>query len=161
MLLLSTVFVYLLLQLKVLPLSCALFLWYRIVGSGMASDDTMSLYQNLLSLALCRPSARIHLAAHSDRVEDPALGAAWSLHQLFVLGNTGNICSWCGDLTWVVCKSCQLSMGKAIGYDRVVMGVGHCNTCFAAGIRECRECSGQETLDFGTTETSVVLSRPG
>ena len=113
--------------------------------------------QSLQALALSRPSARIHLASHTDRIEDPRLGAAWALHQLFFLGHKGQVCSWCCDLTWDLCMGCQLQMPPCMGFDRIYMGIGHCMTCFDAGRLFCRECSGERTIECGNMENILQL----
>ena len=108
---------------------------------------------SLQLVSLGRPIARIRMASHGDRVQDPMLGAAWALYQMGVLSMVGNICSHCCNITTGICSTCQLqptSNGMPIK-----MGVGHCQQCLKAGIMRCRICSGESTINCGHKETMV------
>ena len=134
-------------------------LWHRTRHTSHIGDVSEMpvdpITHSLLLIALGRPTARVHLASHGDRVLDPMLGAAWALYQMQILRVVGNICSQCCNVTRGMCSTCRLqpiSQGMPIQ-----MGVGHCRQCLRAGIMKCRICSGESTLDCGHTETVVPM----
>ena len=117
-----------------------------------AVGATEGLQDNLMYVAAQRPIARIHLATHADRLEDPSLAAAWTLYEKACLNHVGPICTWCGAHTLGLCPLCRDDHPAMIqGGVPVTIGTGHCEDCWDIGIGCCRICKDGPCLEIGWT----------
>ena len=130
-------------------------------------EDTV---RRLRSLALSRPIARIHLASREDRIDDPALQAAWAIHRIQDVNGSyipayPFMCSWCGDMTSKICCGCFRKLGAAVpafpvssGLGQAALGVGHCQICIDHGLLVCRECHGMPVVEMGEAVAEGLLN---
>ena len=106
---------------------------------GWAADLPVlgqQVYRELLLLSLTRPVARPQLATREDRLEDPALRAAYALAKLEELPIPLPICEACGDPTHSWCDFCRAG-ALCLESDRVDFA---CPDCYQRlGRAEIRE----------------------